>query len=58
VSHRGVAQELNQPTFLDEHVFRRLESNGLIKWGESLHGGLHMDVFWVLPELKRKLERN
>jgi len=58
MGHRGVAQELNQPTFLIEHVFRLLGSNGLIKYGESIGGGLHMDVVWVSPELKRKLEQS
>jgi hypothetical protein len=58
MSHRGIAQELNRPTFLIEHVFRLLGSNGLIKYGESIGGGLHMDVFWVSPELKRKLEQS
>ncbi len=58
MSHRGIAQELNQPTFLVEHVFRLLESNGLIKYAESIGGGLHMDVLWVSPELKRKLEQS
>ena len=58
MSHRGIAQELNQPTFLIEHVFRLLESNGFIKYGESIGGGLHMDVFWVSPELRRKLEQS
>jgi hypothetical protein len=42
---------------VSEHVFRLLESNGLITYAESIGGGLHMDVFWVSPELKRKLEQ-
>jgi hypothetical protein len=56
--HREIAQKLNQPTFLIEHVFRLLESNGLIGCGESIGGGLHLNVLWVSPELKRKLEQN
>lgn len=58
MSHRRIAQELSQPTFLIEHIFRVLESNGLIKYAESIGGGLHMDVFWVSPELRRKLEQS
>lgn len=58
MSHRGIAQELSQPTFLIEHVFRVLELNGLIKYAESHGGGLHMDVMWVSPELRRKLEQS
>jgi len=56
-SHRAIAQELKQPTFLIEHIFRLLESNGLIKYAESMGGGIHMDVVWVSPELRRKLEQ-
>ena len=55
-SHRSIARDLNQPVFLIEHVFRAFASNGLIKYAESVGGGLHMDVCWVSPELRRKLE--
>lgn len=58
MGHRGIAQELNQPTFLIEHIFRLLESNGLVKCAQSISGGLHMSVSWVSPELKRKLEQS
>src|SRR5262249_11150936 len=57
MSHRGIAQELQQPPFLIEHIFRLLGSNGLIKFAESSGGGLHMDVFWVSPQLRRNLEQ-
>jgi len=56
-SHRGIAQELEQPPFLIEHIFRVLGSHGLIKYAESMGGGLHMDAYWVSPELKRNLEQ-
>jgi hypothetical protein len=57
MSHRGIAQELQQKPFLIEHIFRLLGSRGLIKYAESIGGGLHMDAFWVSPELRRGLER-
>ena len=53
-----VAQELNQPIGIVEHVFESLAHNGLIKYAESMGGGLHMHVYWVSPELRRKLEGN
>ncbi len=56
VTQRSVASALNQPVFLMEHVFRVFESNGFIKCGESIGGGLHISVLWVSPELRRKLE--
>jgi hypothetical protein len=51
-----VAKELNQPIRIIEHIFESLESNRLIKYATSIGGGLHMDVYWVSPELRRKLE--
>ncbi len=56
MSHRSIAQELSQPMFLIEHIFHLLKSNGLLEYAESLGGGLHLDAFWVSPELKRKPE--
>jgi hypothetical protein len=58
MSHRGIAHELQQPPFLIEQIFRVLGSNGLIKYSQSIGGGLHMDVFWVSPELRRNLEQD
>jgi hypothetical protein len=53
-----VAKELNQPIRIIEHIFEILEQKGLIKYAQSMGGGLHMDVYWVSPELRRKLEGN
>jgi hypothetical protein len=58
MSHRGIARRLNQPVFLIEHVFRLLESKSLIKYAESKGGGIHLDAFWVSPQLRRNLEAN
>ena len=50
-------QALNLPLRIVEHIyFESLKHSGLIKYGESIGGGLHMDVYWVSPELRRKLE--
>jgi hypothetical protein len=57
-SNRGVAQELNQPIRIVEHVFESLAHSGLIKYTELMGGGLHMSVHWISPELRRKLEMN
>ena len=56
MNSRFMAQTLGQPLPLIEHIFRSLESNSLIKYSESIGGGLHMDVYSVSPELRRKLE--
>jgi len=58
MSHRGIAEQLKKPVFLIEQAFRLLESHSLIKYAESIGGGLHMDVVWVSPELRGKLEAN
>lgn len=55
-SNNAVAQELGQPIRIIEHIFEVLQDRGLIKYSESKGGGLHMDVHWFSPELKRKLE--
>ena len=52
----SMAQSLDLPLRVVEHVFEAFKHNGLIKYAESIGGGLHMDVFWVSPELRRKLE--
>ena len=57
VGQRSVAQDLKQPVLLMEHVFREFAASGFIKYAESIGGGLHMDVYWVSPELRRNLER-
>jgi hypothetical protein len=59
MDNKSVAEALNQPIRIIDHVFESLESNGLIKYGKSIGGGYaHIDVFWVSPELRRKLEAN
>ena len=54
--HRDTAQALGQPVFLIEHIFRSFEHNGLVRLAESFSGGIYLDVRWVSPELRRKLE--
>jgi hypothetical protein len=56
-SNTGVAQALSQPIRIIEHIFESLEHHGLIKFQTSHGGGgLDMYVYWVSPELRRKLE--
>ncbi len=56
MNNRSMAQALELPLRVVEHIFEAFQHNGLIKYAESKGGGLHMDVFWVSPELRRKLE--
>ena len=56
MSNRSMAQALNLPLRVVEHIFEAFQHNGLIKYAESIGGGLHMDVHWVSPELRRQLE--
>ncbi len=54
MNNRSVAEALNQPIRIVDHIFESLESNGLIEYGKSIGGGgSHIDVFWVSPELRR-----
>jgi hypothetical protein len=48
------SRELNQPIRIIDHIFETLKHNGLIKSSETLDGTI--DVYWVSPELRRKLE--
>jgi hypothetical protein len=56
MNNRSVAQALKLPLRIVEHIFESFQHNGFIKYAESIGGGLHMDVYWVSPELRRKLE--
>jgi hypothetical protein len=56
MSNRALAPALNQPNRLIEHILESLAHNGYIKYAASMGGGLHMDVYWVSPELRRMLE--
>ena len=49
---------IQQPKFLIEHIFKVFGNRGWIKYAESIGGDLYMDVWWVSPELRRKLEGN
>lgn len=55
-NNHAVAQELDQPIMVIEHIFGSMQKNGLIKYAESIGGGLHMDIYWMSPELRRKVE--
>lgn len=57
-SKHSVAGELKQPLFIVEHILTILASNNLIKYSTSMGGDIFMDVYWVSPELRRKLEGN
>jgi hypothetical protein len=52
------AEELHQPKLIIEHILKVLEGRGWIKYAECGGGDLFMDVYWVSPELGRKLEGN
>jgi hypothetical protein len=55
-NNHAVAQELGQSIMLIEHIFASLKQKGLIKYAESIGVGLHMDIYWISPELRRKVE--
>jgi|SRR5579871_107214 len=48
------AQESNQPIRIIDHMFETLKHNGLLKSSQTIDGQIH--VWWVSPELKRKLQ--
>lgn len=56
MNNHGVAEALGMPIRIAEHILESLEGNGLIKFSKSIGGGLHLDVYWVSPELRRELE--
>ena len=56
MNNRSMAQALNLPLRITDHIFESFEYNGLIRYSESIGGGLHMNVYWVSPELRRELE--
>jgi hypothetical protein len=39
MSNRSVAQALNLPLRVVEHIFESFKYNGMIKYGESIGGG-------------------
>ena len=53
-SNASIAQELNRPVMLINHALESFKHNGLIKSSETMDGTIH--VFWVSPEVRRKLE--
>lgn len=55
-NNNAVAQELEQSITIVEHIFASMQSSGLIKYAESIGGGLHMDIYWISPELRRKVQ--
>jgi hypothetical protein len=55
-NNNAVAQELDQSITVVEHIFASMQSNGLIKYDESIGGGLQMDIYWTSPELRRKVQ--
>jgi TIR domain len=54
-SKHSIANELQQPRFIVEHLLEEFENKGLIKVAKSIGGDLFMDVWWVSPELRRRL---
>lgn len=53
-ANASIVQELQQPVMLIDHILDSFKHNGLVKSSETLDGTIH--VFWVSPELKRRLE--
>lgn len=53
-SNSAASEELSQPIRIVDHIFETLDQNGLIKSSQTLDG--EIQVFWVSPELRRKLE--
>ncbi len=53
-SNRSIVQALQQPVRIIDHILESFEHNGLIKSSQTMDGTI--DVYWVSPELKRKLE--
>lgn len=56
-SNHAIADELKQPIVIVDHIFQSMEHNGFVKYYDS-NSGFYMDVYWVSPELRRKLEGN
>lgn len=56
MTNGSLAQELKIPLRVVDHILEALRYNGLIKYAESIAGRLCIDVYWVSPELRRKLE--
>ena len=56
-TNNAVAQELDQSITVIEHIFASMQNNGLIRYTESIGGGLHMDIYWISPELRRNVQR-
>jgi len=53
---RAIAGKTGQTVFLVEHILKVLAGDGLIKCDGVEEGDIY--VFWVSPELRRKLEGN
>lgn len=56
--NHSIAEELDQPSFMIEHILKVMGEKNLINYGTSRAGGLYMYVHSVSPELRRKLEGN
>jgi hypothetical protein len=53
-SNFSIAQELDRPVRLVDHILESMEYSGLLKASQTMDGTI--DVYWVSPELKRKLQ--
>ena len=56
VTYSSIESELDLPPMLVEHVLERLRDHGQIKYETEKGGRLFMHVYWVSPEIRRKLE--
>jgi hypothetical protein len=56
-SNHPIADELKEPFVVVDHIFQSLGYNGLIKYYDN-NNCFYKDVYWVSPELRRKLEGN
>lgn len=58
VTNGCLESELNLPAMLVEHILEVLRDSGQIKYDTEIGGRLFMHVYWVSPELRRKMEGN
>jgi hypothetical protein len=53
-TNKGVAETLNRPIRIVDHIMESLRHNGFIKSSQTMDGSIH--VYWISPEIKRQLQ--
>jgi hypothetical protein len=53
-TNHSIVHELQQPIRIVDHILETFEHNGLVKSSQTMDGTI--GVYWVSPELRRKLE--